>query len=91
MTCEGFFLKLKNGGYYFLSDLVDEQTYGNIWVQNRKGHLSDYYVSYTLDGVTSIKFGHFSESISTKTITYRDLKTEKAFALNFTSGERLYI
>lgn len=88
MTSKGFFLSILNGGYYFLSDNISDNMSGNIWVQNKRGRLSSYDVSYTTDGVTPMAFGHFTESYSKKTLTYKDLKTGDCFTLNLRTGKR---
>ena len=82
MTSKGFFLKIMGGGYFFLSELISENIFGNIWVQNKKGSLSSYNVSYTIDGVTPRAFGRFVESVSSQTLTYRDLKNGDTFAVD---------
>lgn len=87
MTSKGFYLKIIGGGYYFLSEHISDYTFGNIWVQNKKGNLSSYAVSYTTDGINSKAFGRFIESISGSTLTYRDLKTGDTFTLDLKTGK----
>lgn len=89
MTSKGFFLKIMGGGYFFLSELISENIFGNIWVQNKKGSLSSYNVSYTIDGVTPRAFGRFVESVSSQTLTYRDLKNGDTFAVDLKTGKRV--
>lgn len=87
MTSKGFYLKIIGGGYYFLSEHISDYTFGNIWVQNKKGNLSSYAVSYSTDGINSKAFGRFIESISGSTLTYRDLKTGDTFTLDLKTGK----
>ncbi|MBO5632097.1 MAG: leucine-rich repeat domain-containing protein, partial [Aeriscardovia sp.] len=89
MTSKGFFLKIMGGGYFFLSELISENIFGNIWVQNKKGSLSSYNVSYTIDGETPRAFGRFVESVSSQTLTYRDLKNGDTFAVDLKTGKRV--
>ena len=87
MTSKGFYLKIIGGGYYFLSEHISDYTFGNIWVQNKKGNLSSYAVSYSTDGINSKAFGRFIESISGSTLTYRDMKTGDTFTLDLKTGK----
>ena len=89
MTSKGFFLKIMGGGYYFLSEHISKYTFGNIWVQNKKGNLSSYNVSYMTDGSTARTFGRFIEHISGNTLTYKDLRTGKSFTLNLKTGKKI--
>ncbi len=89
MTSKGFFLKIIGGGYFFLSDHISDYKFGSIWVQNKKGSLSSYNVSYTTDGINPRAFGHFTESYSKRTLSYRDLKTGTSFTLSLKTGEMI--
>ena len=89
MTFKGFYLKIIGGGYFFLSDRISDYKFGNIWVQNKKGSLSSYNVSYTTDGVNPRAFGHFTESYAKRTLSYRDLKTGASFTLDLKTGEKI--
>lgn len=89
MMSKGFFLKIMGGGYYFLSEQISKYTLGNIWVQNKKGNLSSYNVSYTTDGINSRAFGRFVEGLSESTLTYRDLKTGNTFTVDLKTGKRV--
>lgn len=89
MTSKGFYLKIVSGGYFFLSEHISEYTFGKIWVQNKKEKLTSYDVSYTTDDETSIPFGHFIESVSERTLTYRDLKSGRTFTLNLKTGGKI--
>ena len=89
MTFKGFFLKIIGGGYFFLSDHISDYKSGNIWIQNKKGSLSSYNVSYTTDGVNPRAFGHFTESYAKRTLSYRDLKTGASFTLDLKTGEKI--
>jgi hypothetical protein len=88
MTSKGFFLKIMGGGYFFLSEHISEYTFGNIWVQNKKGSLSSYNVSYTTDGKTPKAFGRFFEGLYERTLTYRDLKSGNSFMLDLKTGKK---
>jgi len=88
MTSKGFYLKIIGGGYYFLSEHISDYTFGNIWVQNKKGNLSSYAVSYSTDGINSKAFGRFVEGVSRNTLTYRDLKTGDTFTLDLKTGNK---
>ena len=87
MTSKGLFLQTIRGDYYFLSDLICEYTTGNIWVKNKKESQASYDVIHAIDGKTAIPFGHFTENYSTKTLTYRDLKTGEVFTIDLESGK----
>ena len=86
MTSKGFFLKLTYGGYYFLSEHISDFKQGNIWVKNKREKLTDYNVCYSTDNKTDIAFGHFSEGVSGKTLTYRDMKSGRTFTLDLKTG-----
>ena len=86
-TSKGFYLKLINGGCYFLSEHISQYKYGVIWVQNRRDRLSGYDVSYAADGQNGKPFGHITEYISRRTLTYRDYKTGNTFTINTETGE----
>lgn len=88
-TSKGFYLKLMNGGYYFLSEHISEFRFGNIWVKNKREKLTGYDVSYTTDDVIDKDFGHFTEGVSNRTLKYRDLKTGNSFTINLNTGEKL--
>ena len=75
--------------FYFLSEQISKYTLGNIWVQNKKGNLSSYNVSYTTDGINSRAFGRFVEWLSESTLTYRDLKTGNTFTVDLKTGKRV--
>ena len=89
MTSKGFFLKIMGGGYFFLSELISDDTLGNIWVKNKKGSMSSYAVSYTADGIKDKAFGRFIESVSARTLIYIDLKTGYSFTLDLETGKRV--
>lgn len=88
-TSKGFYLKLMNGGYYFLSEHISEFRFGSIWVKNKREKLTGYDVSYTTDDVNDRDFGHFTEGVSNRTLTYRDLKTGKSFTIDLNTGKKL--
>ena len=87
MTSKGFYLKIMGGGYVFLSELISEYTFGNIWVNNKKGNRSSYNVSYSTDGINGRAFGRFVEGVSESILTYIDLKSGKSFTLNLNTGK----
>ena len=88
MTSKGFFLKIIDGGYFFLSELPDENILGSIWVQNKRGKLPDYFVSYSTDGMEEPwKFGYFMEDICQGILSYINLNTGQIFILNLKTGE----
>ncbi len=83
MTSKGFFLEIIDGRYFFLSELRDENSSGSIWVQNQRGKLSNYFVSYSTDLMEKPwKFGYFMENISHGTLTYINCNTGQIFILN---------
>ena len=88
-TSKGFYLKIMSGGYYFLSEHISEFKFGSIWVKNKREKLTGYDVSYTTDDVNDRDFGHFTEGVSNRTLTYRDLKTGKSFTIDLNTGEKL--
>lgn len=88
-TSKGFYLKIMSGGYYFLSEHISEFKFGSIWVKNKREKLTGYDVSYTTDDVNDRDFGHFTEGVSKRTLTYRDLKTGKSFTIDLNTGEKL--
>jgi len=87
MSSAGFFLKVKSGGYYFLSALVDNDMSGHIWIHNKRERAASYDVSYTTDNITSKHFGHFKEFYADKKLTYKDLETGKILTLLFKTDE----
>lgn len=89
MTSKGFFLKLTYGGYYFLSEPINDYKDGYIWVKNKREKLTDYNVCYSTDNETDIAFGHFSEDISEKTLTFRDMKSGRAFTVDLKTGLKI--
>ena len=88
-TSKGFYLKVISGGYYFMSEHVSEYTFGKIWVQNKKESRTSYDVSYTLDDVNGTPFGHFTEGVTERRLTYRDFKTGRSFTLDLKTGEKI--
>lgn len=82
MTNEGFFLKIINGGYYFLSKRVNDYLYGSIWVHNKREKETSYDVSYSTNNVTSTSFGHFNETYGERKLTYRDYQSGKSFTID---------
>ena len=89
MTSKGFFLKLTYGGYYFLSGHISNNKQGYIWVKNKREKLTDYDVCYSTDNKTDIAFGHFLESVSDRTLIYRNLKSGETFTLNLKTGRKM--
>lgn len=87
MTNEGFFLKIINGGYYFLSKRVNDYLYGSIWVHNKRERETSYDVSYSTNNVTSTSFGHFNESYNERKLTYRDYQSGKSFTIDLNTGK----
>lgn len=87
MTSKGFFLKLTHGGYYFLSEHINDYKHGSIWVKNKKEKLTSYDVCYSVNNITSTPFGHFDEGVSDGTLTYRDLKSKIVFTLDLKTGK----
>lgn len=89
MTSKGFYLKLTYGGYYFLSEPISDYKQGYIWVKNKREKLTDYNVCYSTDNETDIAFGHFSEDVSDRTLTFQDLRTGGTFTLDLKTGKKL--
>lgn len=89
MSADGFFLKIINGGYYFLSKRVNDSLYGSIWVHNKREKETSYDVSYSTNNVTSISFGHFNESYSDRKLSYRDNATGKSFTVDLNTGKKV--
>ena len=85
-SSKGFFLNLKRGGYYFMSEHISKFKHGSIWVQNKRDKLSSYDVSYSTDNVTSLAFGHFMEERTEGKLTYRDFKSGESFTINLRTG-----
>lgn len=88
MTSKGFFLKLTYGGYYFLSEHINDNKRGCIWVKNKREKLTDYNVCYSTDNETDIAFGHFSEGADGRKLTYQDLKSGSSFTLDLKTGQK---
>lgn len=88
-SSDGFFLKMREGGYYFMSAHISEYKYGKIWVHNKRDRLSSYDVSYSTDSENGIVFGHFIEDKHRKTITYRDLKSGDDFTIDLQTGKKI--
>ena len=89
MSSAGFFLKVINGGYFFLSKRINDYPYGSIWVHNRREKESSYDVSYSTDKVTSKSFGHFYEAYSDRKLTYRDYQSGKVFTIDLKTGKKV--
>ncbi len=89
MTSEGFFLKLTDGGYYYLSELISDDLDGHIWIHNKKERETSYDVSYTEDDVTSKHFGHIDEKYGERLLQYRDFKNGKTFTVNLKTGKKV--
>lgn len=88
MSSKGFFLKVMyNGDYYYMSDLIDGNNAGKIWVKNKRGNAVRYSVAYSTDDLNGHTFGRFTESIIRRLISYEDLKTGKSFTVNLLTGE----
>lgn len=89
MSSEGFFLKIMYGGYYFLSDLINGNKSGRIWVKNKRGSAISYSVAYTTDNEDYYAFGRFSESVFSKRLSYKDNRSGKSFTLDVKTGKVL--
>lgn len=89
LTADGFFLKVINGGYYYLSKRVSASLYGNIWVHNKREKESSYDVSYTTDNVTSKPFGHFNERYTERKLTYKDYQSGASFTIDLKTGKKI--
>ena len=87
MSSKGFFLKIENGGYYYMSALIDDSKTGKIWVKNKRGTATSYSVAYTTDNEDYYPFGQFTESVLKKKISYKDKKTGRNFTIDFTKGK----
>ncbi len=85
MSSKGFFLKIINGGYYFMSELIDDSKSGRIWVKNKRGTAMSYSVAYTTDNEDYYPFGQFTESVLKKKISYKDKKSGKSFTIDITT------
>lgn len=81
MTQLGFFLKVINDGYYFLSDSISDNMNGSIWIQNKKDKLSSYDFSYSTDNRNGTPVGHIQEFSFLKSLSYTDYKTKKSFTI----------
>lgn len=92
MTSKGFFLKILNGGYYFLSDPVTKYTKGSIWIKNQRGTLKTYDASYfSSEFSINKRFGHFTENKDSNFILYMDYKTSNHFTIDLRSGKKWII
>lgn len=89
MNAEGFFLRLIDVGYYFLSGHVSQYRFGNIWVKNKKDRLSSYSVTYTADDENDTAFGHFIENHNGGILTYTDYKSKQTFKLDLNTGKKM--
>ena len=89
LSSEGFFLKLMEGGYYYMSDLIDGDVSGSIWVMNKKEKLTSYMVAYSTDNVTKYSFGHFTENTIEGTLSYKDVKSGDGFTIDLKSSMKL--
>lgn len=87
LSSKGFFLKLIDGGYYYLSNLINGSVWGQVWVLNKRDTLSDYMVAYSTDNKTKKSFGHFYENPLEKTLSYTDLQSEKSFVVAIKTGK----
>lgn len=81
MTQHGFFLRVFNDGYYFLSDRISDNMNGSIWIQNKKDKLSSYNFSYSTDNRNGTPVGHIQEFSFLKSLSYTDYKTKKSFSI----------
>lgn len=88
MSPNGFFLKIINGGYFFLSKRVNDNMQGSIWVHNKREKITSYDVSYSTDNITSKPFGHFEESYSERKLTYRDFQSGKSFTIDLKTSRK---
>lgn len=89
LSSEGFFLKLMDGGYYYLSELINGSVSGSIWVMNKKEKLTSYMVAYSIDNITKYSFGHFTERTLEGTLSYKDVRTGKDFTIDLETGNKL--
>jgi hypothetical protein len=87
LSSKGFFLKLIDGGYYYLSNLINGSVWGQVWVLNKRDTLSDYMVAYSTDNKTKKSFGHFYENPLEETLSYTDLQSEKSFVVAIKTGK----
>ena len=89
LSSEGFFLKLIDGGYYYMSELINGSVWGQVWVLNKRDTLSDYMVAYSTDNKTKNSFGHFCENPLEETLSYTDLKSGNSFVVAIKTGKVL--
>lgn len=89
LSTYGFFLKVINGGYFFMSKRVTDYLYGSIWVHNKREKITSYDVSYSVNNVTSKSFGHFTESYPERKLTYMDLQSGKSFVIDLKTGLKI--
>lgn len=81
LTRVGYFLRVEDKGYYYMSEYIYSSFTGEIWVHNRKGRLIEYNVGHSLDKKTDKEFGYFEEDRTAKRITYTDFKTNESFTV----------
>lgn len=89
LSSKGFFLKLIDGGYYYLSNLINGSVWGQVWVLNKRDTLSDYMVAYSTDNKAKHEFGHFCENPLEETLSYTDLKNGNSFIVAIKTGKVL--
>lgn len=89
LSSKGFFLKLIDGGYYYLSNLINGSIWGQVWVLNKRDTLSDYMVAYSTDNKTKKSFGHFCENQLEETLSYTDIKSGNSFVVAIKTGKVL--
>lgn len=87
LSSKGFFLKLANWGYYYMSDLINGSVSGKIWVKNKRGSATSYSVAYTTDNENYNAFGRFTESVFDKKLSYKDNKSERSFTIDIKTGK----
>lgn len=84
----GFFLYVKGGGLYFMSERISPNMNGSIWIKNKRESKTVYPVCYSVDNVTSENFGVFTEDYTNKILTYKDQKTGKTFCINLITKKK---
>lgn len=89
LSSKGFFLKLIDGGYYYMSDIINGSLWGKVWVLNKRDKLSDYMVAYSKDDISKYTFGRFCENPSEETLSYVDIKSGNNFVIDIKTGKVL--
>ena len=88
MTSSGFFLKMLEGSYYYLTKFDNDNKSGNIWIDNQRDNKRKYEVKFSTERYYSSSIGNFTERMTSGELLYQDSKTDNTFIIDLKTGKK---